>query len=93
MRDPDWKNPKWLNQGAGGRLELWFEPMADGRTPWDDIVIGCDIASGSGGEMSSNSSASIARRTTGEKIGELTSNVINPTEFAHCALALMFVVQ
>ncbi len=88
LRDPDWKTPKWLEQGEGGRLELWFSPMADGRTPWDDVVIGCDIASGSGGEKSSNSSASIARRSTGEKIGELTSNTINPTEFANYALAL-----
>lgn len=88
LRDPDWRSPKWLTQGSGGQVELWFTPPVDGVIPWDDIVIACDLASGSGGEKSSNSSASIGRRTTGEKIGELTSNLINPTEFAYYVLGL-----
>jgi hypothetical protein len=95
IRDPDWKTPKWMEQSSGGargggRLHLWFAPTAEGKVPdnWDDIVIGADIASGSGGEMSSNSSASIVRRSTGEKVGEITDNLINPHDFALYCLAL-----
>jgi hypothetical protein len=89
LRDPDWKSPNFLQQ-PGGRLKLWAPLPHDGKWPveWDDVVIGCDIASGSGGEKSSNSSASIARRTTGEKIGELTDNNIFPGDFALYVLAL-----
>lgn len=89
LRDPDWKSPQWLEQ-KGGRLKLWIPVPMDGKIPaeWNDVVIGFDIASGSGGEMSSNSVASIARRTTGEKIGEFASNLINPHDFAHYGLAL-----
>lgn len=87
--DPNWESPKWIEQ-PGARLKLWFEPTLEGKVPqaWDDIGIACDIASGSGGEMSSNSSASIVRRATGEKIGEFTTNLMNPHDFATYVLGL-----
>lgn len=85
--DPETQLPRWTTHG-GGKLMLWVDLPADGKIPWNDIVIGADIASGSGGEQSSNSSASIARISTGEKIGELTDNQINPTEFATYCLRL-----
>lgn len=73
---------------AAGKLQLWFKIPLDGKIPWNDIVIGCDVASGTGGDDSSNSSASIVRRNTGEKIGELTSPLISPTDFAKYCLNL-----
>lgn len=88
IRDPDWRTPHFLEQ-AGGLLQLWVALTPSGKAPefWDDVVIACDLAAGSGGEMSSNSSASIWRRTTKQKIGEITSNLINPTDFAQYSLA------
>lgn len=87
--DPDWKSVRFLDQGGGGLLQLWIDLPASGRVPaeWNDIVIAADLASGSGGEKSSNSSAAIGRRSTGQKIGEMTSNLINPTDFAMACLA------
>lgn len=85
VRDTDGKITFIANEN--GRLQLWFDPPVDGKLPFMDIVIGCDIASGSG-ESSSNSSASIVRRSTGEKIGELTSSLIAPNDFANYCLVL-----
>lgn len=88
IRDPDWRTVRFIDQGGGGRLQLWVPLPADGKWPFDDVVIGADIAAGSGGELSSNSSASIVRKSTGEKIGELTDNLINPHDFALYCLAM-----
>jgi hypothetical protein len=86
--NPDWQHPKWLNQGAGGRLKLWVPVPPDGKWDFDDVTIGCDISAGSGGEMTSNSAASIVRRSTGQKIGEIADNRINPTDFAYYSLMI-----
>ena len=87
--DPDWHSPKWEDHG-GGRIKLWFKMPVDGKLPesWDDCVVGCDPASGKGGDMTSNSVASVARKSTGEKIAQFASNQTNPTDFAHIALGL-----
>lgn len=85
----DWSKPEWIEQ-KGARLQLWFEPTMDGKVPesWNDIVCGCDPATGKGGEMSSNSVASFARRSTGEKLAQFTTNQLFPSDFALYAMSL-----
>lgn len=88
--DPDWKRPRLSQNDRTGKLQLWLTLDSEGKVPrtWRDIVIGCDISLGTAGEFSSQSVASIARRTTGEKIGQFTVNDMEPTEFAQRVLAL-----
>lgn len=86
--NPDWRSPKFVGQHRSGRLMLWTPLPLSGKWAFDDIGIACDIASGSGGDHSSNSSASIVRRSTGEKIGEWTDNLTPPNEFARTVLAI-----
>lgn len=83
----DWKTARW-DETPNGRVLLWFNPDASGKVPWSDLVIGCDVATGKGGDMSSNSVASIVRASTGEKIGEFTVNTLSPHEFCEYVLAL-----
>jgi hypothetical protein len=85
---PDWRKPEWYEQ-RGGHLKLWFHPI-DGKVPenWNDCVVACDVSTGKGGEMTSNSVAAIYRRTTGEKIAELTTNIMSPSDFCKSVLAL-----
>lgn len=87
--NPDWRKPGWISQ-PGARLQLWFHPDDQGRVPgaWDDCVIGCDVATGKGGEMSSNSVASVARKSTGEKIAQFTTNQMSPSDFCHAVLGM-----
>jgi hypothetical protein len=86
---PDWKHPEWFEH-ARGAIQLWFHPDIDGKVPkaWDDIACGVDVATGKGGEMSSNSVASFVRRSTGEKIAQFTTNALSPTEFAKVVFGL-----
>lgn len=81
--EPTWRNIQ------GGRLKLWLHPTVDGTPSGNnDWVIGCDIATGVGGDMSSNSVAVICNADTGEKVGEWTSNSTPPHQFADYVLAL-----
>jgi hypothetical protein len=86
---PDWRTPEWFDQ-RGAKIKLWFNPTQDGKVPesWNDCVVACDISTGKGGEMTSNSVAVVARRTTGEKLCEYAINTISPPEFCKTALAL-----
>lgn len=87
---PDWKHPEWCEQDKGGRIRLWFDPDVDGKLPlsWNDITCGVDTATGKGGDMSSSSVASFARKTTGEKIAEFSTNQLSPPEFCLYVLAM-----
>lgn len=86
--NPDWRSPKFVGQNRDGRLQLWAPIPLSGKWSFQDIGIACDIASGSGGDQTSNSSASIVRRSTGEKIGEWTDHLTAPNDFARIVLAL-----
>jgi hypothetical protein len=83
----DWKTGRW-DETETGRLLLWCHPDAAGKIPWNDITIGCDVATGKGGDMSSNSVASIVRGSTGEKIGEFAVNTQTAFEFCEYVLAM-----
>jgi hypothetical protein len=81
--EPSWRtNPR-------GRLRLWLPLTADEEPSHStDYVIGCDIATGVGGEKSSNSVASIVDRETGEKVAEYVASDLAPHEFADRVIAL-----
>lgn len=91
--DGDGNHAEWMDQ-EGGRLQLWFShfwtiPELVGTAPARrEFVVSADVATGKGGEMSSNSVLSIADKSTGEKVGQFTSNRIAPQELAVYAVAL-----
>ena len=70
---------------ALGRLKVWCQLDGMGRPTPAEYVIGMDVATGKGGEMSSNSVASIGHRLTGQKVAQFTGNTIEPQEFASTA--------
>lgn len=91
--DPSNMSPFFLPM-KDGRLRLWILP--DAYDKWhfedDEFVIGVDIATGKGGKMSSNSSASVFNKRTRTKVAHFWSNCINPIEFAQycCCLGRFF---
>ena len=87
--DPSGKNPIWIDQ-SGGRVQLWIPLDDKGKLPNADrqYVVGNDVATGKGGEMSSNSVASIADRETGEKVGQFHTALLSPPEFCKYVLAI-----
>ena len=74
----------------GGRLRLWILPNGDDQWDFtnDEFVIGCDIATGKGGRLSSNSSASVFNKRTRSKVAHFWSNSINPIDFAQYCFCL-----
>lgn len=86
--NPDGTRPSWLSQ-PGARLQLWISPDELGKIPRGrEFVIGCDVATGKGGEKSSNSVASVVDRVTGEKVAQFHTNQLSPPEFTTYVLAL-----
>lgn len=85
----DFKSAKF-DESPNGRVLLWCNPDPGGRLPWTDLVIGCDVATGKGGDMSSNSVASIVRSSTGEKVGEFTINTMSAHEFCEYVIAMCY---
>lgn len=85
---PDWRRPEWFEQ-RGAPLKLWFH-VVDGKVPetWDDCVVACDVSTGKGGEMTSNSVATVTRVSTGEKLAEIATCHLSPPDFCKTALAL-----
>jgi hypothetical protein len=78
----------WTEQ-EGGRLSLWLLLTVDGGPPHNyDYVIGCDVATGIGGEWSTNSVASVVNRATGEKVAEFCANTLYPDRFADYVIAM-----
>lgn len=79
---------RWIDHRMHGRLWLWTVPGLDYRPIPGKYVVGCDIATGKGGDESTNSVASIVNQETGEKVGQFTTNQMNPTEFARTVVAI-----
>lgn len=77
-----------LVESHRGDLLVWFPTIKGDYDHGDDCAIGCDIATGRGGDEGTNSVASIASLRTGEKIAEYASNLINPADFGHLVIAL-----
>lgn len=74
---------------VGGRLELWtmldFENVPDRNS---NYTVGCDIATGKGGTLSTNSVASVTCNLTGEQVAEFADKNMTPEEFAEYAVAI-----
>lgn len=69
-----------------GHLALWIALDASLRPPSHrEYAIGADISAGTD---ASNSVLSIGDRATGEKIGQLVTNRVNPMRFGQIAVAL-----
>ena len=90
----DGEKPRFMPM-KGGRLKLWFEPLVNGNVdlngkppPDRKFTIGCDIATGKGGEMSSNSVATVCDALTGDVVAMFWSNSIFPSEFAKYTIGL-----
>lgn len=80
--------PHW-RQAEGGNLLLWINLTADQEPAHVfDYVIGCDISTGTGGEWSTNSVASVFNQLTGEKVAEFATNDLYPDRFADVVIAL-----
>ena len=86
--NPDWRRPEFY-EADKAPLKLWFHPVG-GKVPegWNDCVIACDVSTGKGGEMTSNSVAVVARKTTGEQIAEFATNTMSPSDFCKYVLAM-----
>jgi hypothetical protein len=75
---------------SNGHLSLWCQ-LENGRPPKGDYGIGIDIASGAGGDYSSQSAFSVVDLKTGEKVAEYTNNRITPENYArYCVSAARF---
>jgi len=84
--DRETLEPKW-EKITGGRLMLWCQ--TDGAKPAEgEYVAACDIASGKGGEMSSQSVIVVYNAKTGEKAAEYKNSRIAPESFAWYAVAI-----
>lgn len=66
----------------GGELHLYHPLLSSGRPPEDDYVIGCDIATGSPGPEATPSVATVASKTSHEKVAEVSLRMFTPEEFA-----------
>lgn len=71
-----------------GRVKLWEGLTAQNKPPVSDYVVGCDIATGQGGTMSSNSTISVLNRRNGTKVMEYANPMIKPENLAELAVCL-----
>lgn len=71
-----------------GRLKLWRNLRSGDVLPPAKYIVGVDVASGQGGDMSSNSAISIIDRSTGEKVGEFADPNTEPHALADLSIAL-----
>jgi hypothetical protein len=84
----DLEKPK-LRKVDHGRVRLWFLPDIYGCPPKNrNYVIGCDVAAGTGGVMSSNSALCVIDRDIGRQVAEFASPDIMPADFAELAVAM-----
>lgn len=73
----------------GGRLKLWVKlDINDDFMRTEEFSIGCDVATGSGGDHSSNSVASVVGRVSGRKVAEFATNMMSPEEYADYVIAM-----
>jgi len=85
-------NPESLtgtwSENPDGRFKLWCEVDIRGNPPMGEYVVGCDVSSGIGGSMTSNSAISVFNRRTGEKVASFASPSVIPYELAEVAIAI-----
>ena len=85
-------NPESLtgtwSENPDGRFKLWCELDIRGNPPMGEYAVGCDVSSGIGGSMTSNSAISVFNRRTGEKVASFASPLVIPYELAEVAIAI-----
>lgn len=85
-------NPETLtgtwSDNIDGRFKLWLELDIRGAPPLGEYIVGCDISSGVGGSMTSNSAISVFNRRTGTKVASFASPSVLPFDLAEIAIAL-----
>lgn len=86
--DYDEDHEPTFREMKGGPLRVWLHLTVEKKPPAADYVIGCDVATGTAGEQSTNSTASIVNKATGEKVGEYAINSQYPDKFADTVIAL-----
>ena len=80
--------PFWM-PNPRGRLLLWTNLTVDEEPPHGrNYAIGVDVATGKGGDQSTNSVATVVDMLTGEKIAELTVGDQSPEDWADTVFAL-----
>lgn len=78
---------KW-SENEDGRFRLWCPIGNDGRPPRSEYIVGCDVAAGIGGSMSSNSTISVFDRRLGKKVLSFASPSVLPYDLAELAIAV-----
>lgn len=78
-------SPLWENRNTGDFF-LWHH-LHNGRPLESKFVIGCDISSGLGGTMTSNSVLQVIDLVGCAQVAEYAVNTIKPVDFAELALA------
>lgn len=71
-----------------GRFKMWADVKSGGKPQPGDYIVACDVATGQGGSMSSNSTISIVNRSIGKKIASYANPNIRPELLAELAVAL-----
>lgn len=98
VRRPLWQGRPIIDQeenevvgfvrGDDGPLKLWFLPGLDVRAPHGRYAVGCDLAAGTGGPRSSNSTAIGVDKDTGEQVLEYVTHSTIPTLFARVVVPI-----
>lgn len=87
--DADGCTVEGFNENPNGRWKLWIRPDASNQMPFNRrFVVACDVAMGTGGEYSSESTMVVVDRRTGEKVGEFADQTIAPHELARMAVSV-----
>jgi hypothetical protein len=78
-----------FKESPKGKFKLWCK-LTEKRRPADDrdYVMGCDIAAGTGGALSSNSTLTVADRLSRMKVAEFATPAMPPHEFANLVIAV-----
>ncbi len=77
-----------ITRALDGPLHLWMTLDAKNRPPDHPYVVGVDLSQGLAGDYSSNSVLEIIDALTMCQVGELTSNTIEPGDFADLTVAV-----
>lgn len=80
--------PKDFVSSPAGRLKLWCPIGPDGRPPRSKYVAGSDLAMGTGGDHSSNSTIVVIDAVSGCQVAEFVTNTMNGTQMAEYVTAL-----
>lgn len=84
--DNETYKPLWENRPLGD-FHLWHQ-LHHGKPAESNYVIGCDVASGLGGTMTSNSVLQVIDLVGSEQVAEYATNVVKPSDFAEFAYAV-----